>query len=65
MKYETIQTLKDEDFKRSMGVSCTMFEKMVVGLPRTIGSPALLVLRKIRHTTSKYFLRYETDKWMK
>ena len=29
MRYETIQTLKDEDFKRSTGVSRTMFEKML------------------------------------
>lgn len=29
MRYETIQTLKDEDFKRSTGVSHEMFEKML------------------------------------
>ena len=29
MRYETIQTLKDEDFKRSTGVSRAMFEKML------------------------------------
>lgn len=30
MRYETIQKLKDEDFKRSTGVSRAMFEKMLV-----------------------------------
>jgi hypothetical protein len=29
MRYETIQTLKEEDFKRSTGVSRAMFEKML------------------------------------
>lgn len=29
MRYETVQTLKDEDFKRSTGVSRAMFEKML------------------------------------
>lgn len=29
MRYETIQTLKDDEFKRSTGVSLAMFEKMV------------------------------------
>ncbi len=30
MKYETIQNLKDEEFKRCTGVSREMFEKMLV-----------------------------------
>lgn len=29
MNYETVQTLKDEDFKRSTGVSRAMFDKML------------------------------------
>lgn len=29
MKYETVQTLKDKEFKRSTGVSRVMFEKML------------------------------------
>ena len=29
MRYETVQTLKNEDFKRSTGVSRAMFEKML------------------------------------
>ncbi len=29
MRHETIQTLKDEDFKRSTGVGREMFEKML------------------------------------
>jgi hypothetical protein len=29
MRYESLQTLKDEDFKRSTGVSRAMFEKML------------------------------------
>jgi hypothetical protein len=29
MRYETVQTLKDEEFKRSTGVSRAMFEKML------------------------------------
>ena len=29
MRYETVQTLKDEGFKRSTGVSRAMFEKML------------------------------------
>jgi hypothetical protein len=29
MRHATIQTLKDEDFKRSTGVSHAMFEKML------------------------------------
>ena len=30
MRYETVQKLKDEEFKRSTGVSRAMFEKMLV-----------------------------------
>ena len=30
MNYETVQTLKDEDFKRSTGVSRAMFDKMLM-----------------------------------
>ncbi len=30
MRYKTVQNLKDEDFKRSTGVSRAMFEKMLV-----------------------------------
>ena len=30
MRYETVQKLKDEEFKRSAGISRAMFEKMLV-----------------------------------
>ena len=45
MRYETVKTLKDEDFKRSTGVSREMFEKMLAVLQkemRDFGRPPKL-----------------------
>ena len=32
MRFETIQTLKDEDFKRSTGISYAIFEKILTAV---------------------------------
>jgi hypothetical protein len=45
MRYETVKALKDENFKRSTGVSRKMFEKMLAVLQKEIrdfGRPSKL-----------------------
>jgi hypothetical protein len=45
MRYETVKTLKNEDFKRSTGVSREMFEEMLAVLQkemREFGRPPKL-----------------------
>ena len=64
MRYETIQTLKDEDFKRSTGVSRAMFEKMVTvvkaGL-RDFGRTPKLIREDQLLMTLMYWREYRTE----
>jgi hypothetical protein len=64
MRYETIQTLKDEDFKRSIGVSRAMFEKMVsvvkAGL-RDFGRTPKLIREDQLLMTLMYWREYRTE----
>jgi hypothetical protein len=64
MRYETIRTLKDEDFKRSTGVSCAMFEKMVsvvkAGL-RDFGRTPKLIREDQLLMTLMYWREYRTE----
>jgi hypothetical protein len=64
MRYETIQTLKDEDFKRSTGVSRAMFEKMVsvvkAGL-RDFGRTPKLIREDQLLMTLMYWREYRTE----
>jgi len=64
MRYETIQTLKDEDFKRSTGVSRTMFEKMLTvvkaGL-RDFGRTPKLIREDQLLMTLMYWREYRTE----
>jgi hypothetical protein len=66
MRYETVQKLKDEEFKRSTGVQRSTFEKMLevveVGL-RNFGRPPklsradqlLMTLDLLRKSVSAWF----------
>ena len=64
MRYETIQTLKDEDFKRSTGVSRAMFEKMLAvvkaGL-RDFGRTPKLIREDQLLMTLMYWREYRTE----
>ena len=64
MRYETVQTLKDEDFKRSTGVQRATFEKMLevvkVGL-RDFGRPAALSRADQLLMTLMYWREYRTE----
>ena len=64
MRYETIQTLKDEDFKRSTGVSRAMFEKILTvvtkGL-RDFGRPPKLSRADQLLLTLMYWREYRTE----
>jgi hypothetical protein len=64
MRYETIQTLKDEDFKRSTGVSRAMFEKMLTvvkaGL-RDFGRTPKLIREDQLLMTLMYWREYRTE----
>jgi len=64
MRYETIQTLKDEDFKRLTGVSRAMFEKMVrvvkAGL-RDFGRTPKLIREDQLLMTLMYWREYRTE----
>lgn len=45
MRYETVQQLKDDDFKRSTGVECAIFAKMLAVVEtgwRAFGRPSTL-----------------------
>ena len=64
MRYETIKTLKDEDFKRSTGVSREMFEKMLVVLQkemRDFGRPPKLGRADQLLMTLMYWREYRTE----
>ena len=64
MRYETIQALKDEDFKRSTGVQRTTFEKMLEvveeGL-RNFGRPPSLSRADQLLMTLMYWREYRTE----
>ncbi len=64
MRYETIQTLKEEDFKRSTGVSRAMFEKMLkvvkAGL-RDFGRTPKLIREDQLLMTLMYWREYRTE----
>jgi Helix-turn-helix of DDE superfamily endonuclease len=64
MKYETIQKLKDEDFKRSSGVQRGTFEKMLevveAGL-RDFGRPPKLSRADQLLLTLMYWREYRTE----
>lgn len=64
MRYETVQILKDEDFKRSTGVSRAMFEKMLsvvkAGL-RNFGRTPKLSRADQLLMTLMYWREYRTE----
>jgi hypothetical protein len=64
MKYETVQALKDEDFKRSTGVQRGAFEKMLevvtTGL-RDFGRPTKLSRSDQLVLTLMYWREYRTE----
>lgn len=64
MKYETVQTLKDEEFKRSTGVQRSTFEKMLkvveAGL-RDFGRPPKLRRADQLLMTLMYWREYRTE----
>lgn len=64
MRYETIKTLSDEDFKRSTGVQRQTFEKMLevveVGL-RDFGRPSKLCRADQLLMTLMYWREYRTE----
>lgn len=64
MRYETVQALKEEDFKRSTGVQRATFEKMLevvkAGL-RNFGRPAALSRADQLLMTLMYWREYRTE----
>lgn len=64
MKYETVQGLKDEDFKRSTGVQRSTFEKMLeivtIGL-RDFGRPTKLSRADQLLLTLMFWREYRTE----
>jgi hypothetical protein len=64
MRYETVKQLKDEDFKRSTGVSRVMFEKMLMvvkaGL-RDFGRKPKLSREDQLLLTLMYWREYRTE----
>ena len=64
MRYETVQSLKDEDFKRSTGVQRRTFEKMLAvvetGL-RDFGRPTKLGRADQLLMTLMYWREYRTE----
>ena len=64
MRYETVQTLKDEDFKRLTGVSRRVYEKMLEVLKRDMrdfGRPAKLNRADQLLMTLTYWREYRTE----
>ncbi len=64
MRYETVKALKDEDFKRSTGVSREMFEKMLAVLQkemRDFGRPPKLGRVDQLLMTLMYWREYRTE----
>jgi hypothetical protein len=64
MKYETVKTLKDGDFKRLTGVSRGVYEKMLAILVRDLrdfGRPAKLSRADQLLMTLMYWREYRTE----
>jgi len=64
MKYETVQTLRDEDFKRSTGVQRNTFEKMLTVVTtalRDFGRPTKLSRADQLLLTLMYWREYRTE----
>src|SRR3990172_5902243 len=64
IRYETVKTLKDEDFKRSTGVSREVFEKMLSVLQkelRDFGRPPKLNRTDQLLMTLMYWREYRTE----
>ena len=64
MRYETVKTLKDEDFKRLTGVSRGVYEKMLVILERNLrdfGRPPKLSRADQLLMTLMYWREYRTE----
>jgi len=64
MRYETIQSLKDEDFKRSTGVQRSSFEKMLAVVEaslRDFGRPTKLSRADQLLMTLMYWREYRTE----
>lgn len=64
MKYETVKTLKDEDFKRLSGVSRGVYEKMLTILERDLrdfGRPPKLSRADQLLMTLKYWREYRIE----
>jgi hypothetical protein len=64
MKYETIQNLKDEEFKRSTGVSRGTYEKMLKVIQdglRNFGRPTTLSRADQLLLTLMYWREYRTE----
>ena len=64
MRYETIKTLKDEDFKRLTGVSRGVYEKMLAILKRDLrdfGRPSKLSREDQLLMTLMYWREYRTE----
>ena len=64
MRYETVKTLKDEDFKRSTGVSRKMFEKLLAVWQkemRDFGRPTKLGRADQLLMTLMYWREYRTE----
>jgi hypothetical protein len=64
MRYEVVKTLKDEEFKRSTGVSRAMFEKMLAVMQkemREFGRPPKLSRADQLLMTLMYWREYRTE----
>jgi hypothetical protein len=64
MRYETVKTLKDEDFKRLTGVSRRVYEKMLEVLKRDMrdfGRPSKLSRADQLLMTLMYWREYRTE----
>jgi hypothetical protein len=64
MRYETVKTLKDADFKRSTGVQRATFEKMLAVIQkglRDFGRPATLSRADQLLLTLMYWREYRTE----
>ncbi len=64
MRYETVKTLKDEEFKRLTGVSREMFERMLAVLRRDMrrfGRPPKLERAEQLLMTLMYWREYRTE----
>ena len=64
MKYEKAKNLKEEEFKRAIGVSKKMFDEMVKIIKenlRTFGRPAVLTREDQLLMTLMYLREYRTE----